>query len=74
MINRYFFLGKGTRHRKRFINQASAIAGQARNDDTFIDFVLFFYFLSCTKVVELNQKFNLYSIKKMRYLVCDIIR
>ncbi len=30
------------RHRKSNINQSFAIAGQARNDDTFIDFVLFF--------------------------------
>ncbi len=30
------------RHRKGFINQASAIADQARNDDTSIAFVLFF--------------------------------
>ncbi len=44
--------GVSWRHRKGFINQASAITGQARNDDTSIAFALFFYFLSCNKKIH----------------------
>ncbi len=33
--------GVSWRHRKGFINQSSEIAGQARNDDASIAFVLF---------------------------------
>ncbi len=35
--NRRIVIAGLTRNRKRFINQASAIAGQARNDSTFIN-------------------------------------